>query len=160
MQQLILAAIVENTTGSSLTTSTSWFPKRVAGFQSSIALGDQFGNPIELALGGSIGVPFELMLLEINSGFQSSLLLEDQFGWSPRTLRNTLHGTNWLPSWRKPNEGWFCSAWTILSDWPKPLQSDHCGWLHILVSTKKITWPYRSKITRLLKSKIMALLPP
>ena len=80
MQQLILAAIVENTTGSSLTTSTSWFPKRVAGFQSSIALGDQFGNPIELALGGSIGVPIELMLLEINSGFQSSLLLEDQFG--------------------------------------------------------------------------------
>merc|ERR1712047_122106 len=42
------------TTGSSLTTSTSWFPKRVAGFQSSIALGDQSGNPIELALGGSI----------------------------------------------------------------------------------------------------------
>jgi len=75
MQQLILAAIVENTTGSSLTTSTSWFPKRVAGFQSSIALGDQSGNPIELALGGSIwdsnrayalgdqfGIPIELAL--------------------------------------------------------------------------------------------------
>jgi len=43
MQQLILAANVENTTGSSLTTSTSWFPKHVAGFQSSSALGDLLG---------------------------------------------------------------------------------------------------------------------
>ena len=160
MQQLILAAIVEHTTGSSLTTSTSGSPNVWPDSNRALLLEINSGLQSSLLLEDQFGIPIELMLLEINSGFQSSLLLEDQFGWSPRTLRNTLHGTNWLPSWRKPNEGWFCSAWAILSDWPKPLQFDHCGWLHILVFTKKITWPYRSKITRLLKSKIMALLPP
>ena len=48
------------------------------------------------------------------------------------------------------------SAWTILSDWPKPQNTlQGTNWL----PSWRITWPFRSKITRLLKSKILALLP-
>ena len=48
------------------------------------------------------------------------------------------------------------SAWTILSDWPKPQNTlQGTNWL----PSWRITWPFRSKITRLLKSEILALLP-